>query len=410
MPLHGPFTGQKRPHFLPPELRMFGIGAFCIEAAIAFIFISAPVFLFQFSQTALPWQNWGVNSISAGLIGLSTFYIIQRIGCLLFLPVATNTIQKLGFGPSLIIGALWYLLKFSLFALFPLYPWLFIVTALISGYGMMTYWISSMTLLTAKVANRRAGQEVGSYEFVSRLAQIMAPLLGALLSARFGFLASALAAGFFFILAAIAFMHVPAIKTSGIWTLRSTLKWLRQRENITLNIAVSAFQWERFGTAIFWPVFLFLTFERLEAVGYILTSATLLSLMFVYISGWVFDNTSHRRSIRLFTGGVTGLLWLPRFVLLSHPLTLVLNDAVDRIVKGVYSTVFLTLVVLRARQEEIYVFMINREIVISLSTMLLLIAFSAALWFNAPWQFLFGSFATASLISLILSSPLRKKN
>jgi hypothetical protein len=155
---------------------------------------------------------------------------------------------------------------------------------------------------------------------------------------------------------------------------------------------------------------LFLTFERLEAVGYILTSATLLSLMFVYISGWVFDNTSHRRSIRLFTGGVTGLLWLPRFVLLSHPLTLVLNDSVDRVVKGIYSTVFLTLVVLRARQEEIYVFMINREIVISLSTMLLLIAFSVALWFNAPWQFLFGSFATASLLSLILSSPLRKKN
>ena len=410
MPLHGPFTGQKRPHFLPPELRMFGVGSFCVEAAIAFIFIAAPVYLYQFAiNNFLFLQQLPLSEISIGLIGLCLFYITQRIGCVLFLPVATKTIEKLGFTPALIIGSLVYLIKYSLFPLFPTYPWLFFVTALLSGYGLITYWVSSFTILSSSLIKKQEGQEIGSFEFVSKLAQILAPLLGALLSAQFGFMAPALAAGFFFILGAISFLHIPPLKTSGEWSFGKYFQWIKDKYHWRMSVAIGAFQWERFGTAVFWPVFLFLTFERIESVGYILSTATLLSLMFVYVTGWVFDQSKHKNWLRMSTGTITGLLWIPRMLLLGNPLTLVINDSLDRIMKGMYSTVFTTIMMLQARSGKVYEFMVHREVTLSFSTISMLSLFAGLLFFGAPWQVALATFVIASLTSLILSGETPKE-
>src|SRR5690606_28966807 len=103
--------------------------------------------------------------------------------------------------------------------------------------------------------------------------------------------------------------------------------WVTKKNTLSVNLAMGAFQWERFGASILWPVFLFITFQREEAVGYVLSAATLLSLMLVYTSGWVFDRYPQNQWWRLSTGGMTGLLWIPRLFLLRSPLVLVMNDA-----------------------------------------------------------------------------------
>jgi hypothetical protein len=222
-------------------------------------------------------------------------------------------------------------------------------------------------------------------------------------------MAPALAAGFFFILGVISFLHIPPLKTSREWSFNKYFQWIKEKNHWHMSLAIGAFQWERFGTAIFWPVFLFLTFERIESVGYILSSATLLSLMFVYITGWFFDQSKHKNWIRISTGTITGLLWIPRMILLGNPLSLVMNDALDRIVKGMYSTVFTTIMMLQARSGKVYEFMVHREVTLSLSTITLLSIFGGLLFFGAPWQIAFATFVIASLISLIFSGETQKK-
>lgn len=414
MPLHGPFTSLSRPHFLPKKLAYFSAAAFCIEVGLSFLFISGPVYIYQVSLDSLQLHNLPLlqhlTPVSAGLIGLALFYLVQRLGCLLFLPVVQRTIKTFGFTPSLIIGSLAYLLKYSLFLLFPMYPWMIFVTALLSGYGLLLYWISLVTLLSAEVSLPAVGKEVGSFEFVSRLGQIMAPLLGALLSVRFGFVATILVSGFFFITASTLFSYVPNIHTKAFWQPQKYLAWLRDKNTLLVNIAMGAFQWERFGTTIFWPVFLFLTFETQEAVGYILSAATFIALMFVYISGWMFDQSKYRRRLRMITGSLTGLLWIPRILLIQTPLVVVVNDAFDRVLKGMYSTIFFAMTIVRARNEKMYEFMVHREVTICLTLILLLSVFILLVAVGLPWELVFLTVAAASFVSLVFPSNNRKKS
>lgn len=402
MPLHGPFTGLSRPHLLPKKLRVFSTGTFFVEAAIAFLFVSGPVYLYQTSTSFEFWHSkFGFSPVTAGLLGLSLFYLIQRIGSILFMPVVQQTIRNFGFIPTLIIGCVSYIFKFGSFLLFPAYPWLIPIVALLSGYGLMAFWISSLTFLTSEVQLGSAGKEIGSYEFVSRLAQIISPLLGALLAVRFGFTAPLMIAVFFFLIAAVNFHQLPNFTTKAVWRLPDYFTWVRQKNTLSVNLAMGAFQWERFGTSVLWPVFLFLTFQRQEAVGYILSGATFISLMFVYISGWMFDRYPEDKWWRLSTGGVSSFLWIPRLLLIKTPLYLVLNDAVDRVVKGAYSTVFFALTVLTARREKVYEFLVHREITLSLATILMLSIFCLILVVGWPWELIFATFVGASALSLI---------
>lgn len=402
MPLHGPFTGLKRPHLLPEKMKAFSVGTFLTEAAIAFLFVSAPVFLYQ---TTAAWTFWPagleLSSVSAGLLGISLFYIIQRIAGILLMPVIHHNVRTWGFIPVLVMGTLLNIVCFGSFLLFENYPWVFPLTAVLSGYGMTAYWLSALTILATEVQLKQAGKDVGSYEFVRNLAQIIAPLLGALLTVRFSFVAPVMIAMFFFMIAAVCFLQIPNFYTKANWEFLDYWRWVKQRSTITLNLAMGAFQWERFGTSILWPVFLFLTFQRQEAVGYILSGATLISLMFVYISGWMFDRYPKTSWWRMLTGGTTALLWIPRLLLLKTPLYLVLNDAVDRLVKGAYSTVFFALTIVMARREKIYTFLIHREITLSLTTLGMLLLFCVILLAGLPWQSIFATFVVASAISLL---------
>lgn len=415
MPLHVPFATQHRHHFMPKKLRYFTAGTFCVQAAMSFVFIAAPVYLFQ---TAAAWEFFQsltfpvlgtkiaeLSPTTAGLFGLSLFYLIQRIGSLLFAPLVVRTIQRLGFGPSLVLGSLLYMAKFAVFPLLEFNPWLFFLLPFLSAYGLMLYWISSHTFLSASLIIPMAGKEVGSLEFVTRLAQVMAPLLGALLTVRFGIVAPILASSIFFVLGSVLFLHLPAIKTSTNWQWSDYWQWAKKPSNRAMNLALSSHIWTGFGISIFWPVFLFITFQHLESVGYILATASFLSLLFVYLSGWIFDLKAPRSWLRLGTGTISSLLWIPRVLLISNPFAMVINDSLDRIVSGMYSTVFMTSMYLWARTEKVFAFMIHREITISISILVFLSVFCAFLIVGWPWELVFVTFALANFTSMVLAPP-----
>ncbi len=404
MPWRNTFQNFSRHHALPKNLEQFFYGIFFYRLGSGLISLAGPIFLFTIGQN-FPWiQSLPLDSFSKGLFFVLIFLLLERVVILITAAPLAKAIPRIGFHWGMILGIILFAGRVGLYDFFLRYPVTFLLSILVSSIGAQLFWLSYHTYFNLEVNIGKIGEEVGGIEFVTRLTQVIAPLVGALIAGKLGFVFALWSGVVFYAIAIIFLLSLPRLHTNLHWHWSHFFDWLRDRTWRRSALALSAFTWEELGIIIFWPIFLFITFNEIESVGYILSTASMISLLFIYLSGWIFD---HRRKesalIQKISGVIISFLWIPRVLFATSPITLVLNDALDRLTISVYNTLFYASILFRAKGEHMFQFYVNRQIAISILWIIMLGLCIAMLFVQWSWTVLFASFLLSGLVSLLFT-------
>lgn len=233
--------------------------------------------------------------------------------------------------------------------------------------------------------------------FELRLAVTLAPLLGILAATSFTLAAPLWIAAACLLSAALCVLMVPAFRTSHTWSL---LSWVRTQSPRTFLATIMGAEplMERMVYATFWPVFLVTTLRNAVLAGYIITSASLLATLLLFLSGEV---TNHQRPTRIthYRALVTRLLWVARAVLHTSPLGLVAIDTLDRLHDSHHHTHILPALFGQARRASTLAWFQEREFLATLLSVFVTTVALALSW--TPWLWL-------GLLCLLLAVSIQK--
>jgi MFS family permease len=407
MPLRFPLQFRLHPHLLPKELRGYFAHIFTQRTADALLLIATPVALFEFGPRLPFVTRFFSGPLEIGLLSVLLFFILERLTLLALARPLTVVFRRLGLSHAMMLGQFF---KIAFLAVFPYirhYPGLFFLAAFLQGISTFLYWTGHFAYFSSTIKPKHTGEEVGALEFLTKLAMVTAPLAAAFLVVNFGYQSVFLTGAGFSAASACLLLLIPNFHTKLKWRWSNFFENIRQKDYRKTALGLSGYAWEEIGLNTLWPVFLFVTFGRITTVSYILSGATLLSLLLVYVSGLVFDEHRSGR-VQAAAGFFWGLLWLPRALFFQFPLALVATETLDRILSSVYGTFFSATMFIRSKQTNVFVFYVNREIILSLT---LVSGFSLAILLLAVgwnWSLVFLSFLAGALASLSLRGEVER--
>lgn len=370
------------------------------RSAEALTLVTLPVFLFQQGPQLPLINDLPFSHFQLGILTMSLFYLLPRVVHLAALRWVFPIIGRIGTHLSLALGLFFSALSLVLLSFLPQFPWFFFLLPFARAGWLLFYWLGHHLSFASEVKLSTLGKECGGLEFFVKLGAIISPLIGVFTTTLFGFQANFGLAIFFFVAAAVCALNLPALHTKQYWRWQDFHKFLRSPLQRVHALAIAGYIWEAVGISIFWPLFLALTFQNLKMAGYVLSAAGFLSLIFTLLSGWVFDHRNKTNAFARLSGSVLALLWLPRTLAQTTPLALVFIDATDYIAGGIFTTLFSSSLIWKARQATIVRYYGNYETTISLALIALLSGVILLVLTTWSWTALFLSFMLAGFLSL----------
>ncbi len=274
-------------HFGWRQKRISGLQAFYWNIlfrslAMGLIGVFAPVFVF------LTMKGVGGSWI-VGVRWVMVFVLVQRVVVWLGAIKTGQIIEKIGYR----WGILWGVVFQILMLLFLLvsegdHRWL-LVAAIMSGMVILFYWISRLSLFSDDGVEEEFGEEMGVVTMLERGSSILAPFLGGVIIAGFGF-RMLFALGVVLLLVSIVplfFMpyheHADGISWSHF------VKFLKKKNNKKLVLGFFGRGMEDLVTIWIWPLFAFIIIGTFEGLGAVTSIVMVVSLLTAFMVGKLFD-------------------------------------------------------------------------------------------------------------------------
>jgi MFS family permease len=280
--------------------------------------------------------------------------------------------------------------------------WLLALIPILKALHLLWFWTSYYVLLASELDLEKIGREMGALEVLSKIATLIGPLVGVLLISFISFKGVFWIGALFYFLAILALLMLPKLQIRTQWNWSDFRDAFSSSAGRKQLVGLGGSIWENIAIIAFWPLFLYIFFqENIVAVGYILTGATFISFVFIYLSGWIFDHRKRKSSWELGSGGTLAILWLLRGLAFQFPLFTVFTELVDKIVGGVYYTLFTSLVVLRIRANNSIIYAYNRQIAFALAQIVGSASLYLVLFLNVHLAWMFVSFFVGGMLGLL---------
>lgn len=401
MPLRSLFTIWTNFSLIPRQLRWFFLSITLQRFADALLLVVSPVFLFELAPQ-LPWINQLFHSpLKMGLFFLVVFYFWERLLVIVLAPFIARLSVTRNLRLALILGRGSAFLGVILYTFITQHWWLIPLIPVCNALALLWYWNSYYALLASEMDVKQVGQEMGTLEVLSKIATVLGPLVGVLVVGELRFNGVFWLAASFHFLAILALMQLPTLRIRTIWRWSDFRAALRNQVARSQLLGLAGVYWESIGIEVFWPVLLFIAWGNMASVGYIFTGATLLSLIFIYLAGWVFDQRLSHNRWAMNSGLTVSLLWLGRILAWHIPWLTIATESLDKLAAGVYNTLVGSLLILRLQANNTIIYAYNRQIVFSLAYLVggggLLILLGLNL--SPMWYML--SFLAGGLLSLL---------
>jgi MFS family permease len=354
-------------HDAPDGIAAIYINSALRTLAVSLVGIFLPVFLFLETQRAFG------QGIHIGFYGIVFYFLLQRLVVAVLLIPAGKFISKFGFRWSILFANVFLAILLGLFSLADKFLWVVPIAAVASGFQISLYWLSRKTLFARDGILSNLGREVGLLTVFTRITSIAGPVLGGVIITTWGFSALFIIALIIVILSGVPFFFMSKHKHKISINLESTIKWLRNKKHRNEELSFLGRHIDGFVYALFWPVFIYTILEDFEKQGLVVSLGLVASTIVVYLAGIIFDK---KHSERVFRFGVfaSSAMWVLRGLVRSFS-QLVVVETSSNAISPLYWVTFDSLVYERARDEdeEVLVFMIGRELVVSLAMFVVLV-------------------------------------
>ncbi len=232
------------------------------------------------------------------------FYFITYVLYTVLLPLGGKYAARHGFARSMLVGSL--LLIFYYLALFGVqqFWWLYFLAPVILAIHKTFYWIGYHGDFAQSVTTGEVGRDIGEANLVTTLVNVVGPIAGGALAARFGF--SYL---FVFVALLILLSNLPLLRMAKsvvpvTFSYHAAFARLTAQKNRRRFVAYLGYGDELL-FYVPWPIFLFTVMGGVLGVGAILTLSVLVTAAALLYIGRLTDFHNRQGILRW---GIAGLV------------------------------------------------------------------------------------------------------
>lgn len=286
------------------------------RASVSFLSFFSPVFIYQLCI------GKGFAPDSA-IYAAVMFYFILIICKQFFLGISENLSQKIGFTGTIRFSFIpFVVLIFSLIFAERFYGLIFLA-AVSWGIHAGLFWWGYHGYFIKKADSKRFGEGIGELEMLKTIVTIIAPLLGAIVIDLFGFQIAFFVSGLFMLLGVIVLGDDKNIRQKHDVRYIDTIRLLVKHKWIA--IAYVANGAEGLIHTFIWSLFLYIFFNGVLGMGFVVSFALFLSAIFAIFIGKKIDKSEEKKVLTI-GSPLFSLSWLLR-VFTGNVFFYVVSDA-----------------------------------------------------------------------------------
>lgn len=353
-----------------PELKGLS-GIFLNRAIRNFAFgvlgILVPIYIYQVT-----------HSINTTVL----FFIIYRIITLITLYPSVKIIAKIGPDFSMFLSSIFVAFYLTCLSLLTDIPQLLWPAAILGGVQLNFQWLPYHTAFSNVSKEKNLSKDIANASNLSQLAGAMAPFLGGIIAAQFGFPSLLLTSVLLLSVSSLPLFFDEYNKKEKVWPLKKLIKNQLKPKNRNLGLI---YFFQGFRTAIdvtIWPLILYFVISDFKAIGAITTITLLASFITVR---WIGKKFKHFKIQTFVSGNVArSFIWLIR-VIASHPIIVGLTDPVYQLAT-IFVNIPRTILTYQFGKRQKLNFFTQREAALSLGRIASLGIVFLILKIGFPWN------------------------
>jgi len=253
-----------------------------------------------------------------------SFYLIYTLVILVFFFITSKLVRVIGLRKTVLLGYPFLFLYFFLLYTLNQYGTPIYVLACVSGIQASLYWFPLHMWLANTSREGAIGSDLGKFFAASQIVGLFAPAIAAFIVLFFGFKSLFLLAAGIYLVSAIPIFYLPEFPFNEEIRVKRLFQLLKEYPHYIVAEILENIREDAEG--IIWPVFIYLTFRNILAIGYIGTISGVGAILFNLFIGKYTDKIDKRK---LLGAGalIMVVIWLVRFFavtpLLAYSLTLI---------------------------------------------------------------------------------------
>ena len=314
------------------------------------------------------------------------FFIVNNFAILLFSLTASRFAKQFGLVKTLLLRLIFLFLNLFLLYNLKTLPNSFYLISVLSAAEIAFYWFTVHVVFAKSSEIESIGEHVGKLAVIPKMASLVSPLLGAGITALFGFRALFLFAGGAFLVSVVPFLLIEKIPLEVKLNFHGVVDYIKRYKKYFVAEFLMSIPGEIEGFVL--PIFLFLTFRDVLSVGFLATCLALGGVVFTLLVGKYSDRVSRKTFMRI--GSVVLIAaWLGMY-LANNQLSFYGLSGIIGFFGALVFVPFSSIFYINAKNNHIEDFVIFRELPISLGRILLYVT-ALFLLTNIKLTFLFSS-------------------
>ncbi|MBT5021560.1 MFS transporter [Candidatus Woesearchaeota archaeon] len=345
--LHHFFQNKELNEFyLSIAIRTFG------ESLIS-IFI--PIFLYQLGYP---------------IYSIILFYIINAAGFLAFSYPGAKLVSKIGVKHSLLWSTPFFIVYYLGLRFVETHGWLFYVLPLILSMARVLYNYGYHLNFITHSERKERGEEISFIGIITTLMSLIAPLIGGLIAAYYGFTVLYLIGAGILLLAMTPLFWTKDKHEPIDFGIKDLYCESISKKEIGNIISFTGYAMESIIGRIIWPIFLIIILITVQKTGLVVMISMLISVVVFYFAGRITDKYSKLKILKFGTI-LYFFAWVGRIFANSAFMVLVIDsykNISEKIVHVPWSAQTYDLAI----REGYFKFIVWREIVFNLSRIILM--------------------------------------
>lgn len=257
-----------------------------------------------------------IYTMGFDLMSVLLFMVFFYIGLGFLSPISGRMASKMGLKHAILYSSPLIVLYFMFMVLFEHFssshPLLYMI-GLLGGLAFSLYWISLNSEFVKNSHKLQSGRETARLIAYPRLAAIAAPVIGAFLITGWGYDVL-----FFFVMIIMGLSVAPLFATNDYKSyFRFMFRDTRIRMKNKYMVAFFSRGLTFMAEGVMWPLFIFLTFDNLMAVGIAAAFSGIGVAIFTIFVGRISDRMDKRKLVKL--GGLGyAFVWLSRIFITTE--------------------------------------------------------------------------------------------
>jgi|SRR3989344_1272141 len=284
--------------------------------ALSMVFIFEPIYLY---------------TLGYSLTKIMVFYLLVYSSYLFLITFGAKFAGRFGYKHAIFLSNIFFVAYwFTLYGI-KFHPWLFFVSPIFFAMQKSLFWPAYDADIALFSAKGQRGREVGMLTSLVQIAFIAGPLVGGMISEKFGFMVLFIASSALIMLSTYPLFSSPEIYSPHQFTFGKLLEMLRKYRSNFFGYWGFA---EDLMIMSLWPVYMFMVIGNFENIGIVSTIATVIGTVVMLYVGRLIDKQGGRHRIIFESSVVYAATWILRF--LSQGVALVLGfDILTKALKNI---------------------------------------------------------------------------